>query len=256
MNSHGKIIPEAQIEWRHGQPYALAFDDVYFSTDNGLLETDYVFLQGNDLARRWQTLQSQSFTIAETGFGSGLNFLCAAQLWLASAPASARLHFISVEKYPLSLADITQALQLWPTLAALSAPLLKEYVALISGTPGVMLYEQRIELSLLIGDASDCLQQLTSASSAMSAIDAWFLDGFSPAKNPVMWQPPLFAQMAALSTPTTTFATFSSAGNVRRGLSAAGFSVSKKPGFGKKREMIHGHFSGQFGAQHHERQAE
>lgn len=246
MHSSPNIPQQAQIEWRHGQPYALAFDDVYFSTDNGLLETDYVFLQGNDLARRWQALQTQNFTIAETGFGSGLNFLCAAQLWLASAPATARLHFISVEKYPLSLADITQALQLWPALAALSAPLLKQYVQLLNGMPGVMLYEQRIKLTVLIADASAGLQQL--ASSAMPAIDAWFLDGFAPARNPAMWHPALFAQMAALSTPTTTFATFSSAGIVRRGLTAAGFSVSKKPGFGKKREMLFGSFSGKHDA--------
>jgi tRNA 5-methylaminomethyl-2-thiouridine biosynthesis bifunctional protein len=105
-------------------------------------------------------------------------------------------------------------------------------------------YAQRIQLSLLVGDASACLEQLTQTNSALPAIDAWFLDGFSPARNPAMWQPALFTQMAALSTPTTTFATFSSAGIVRRGLIAAGFSVSKKSGFGKKREMIHGSFSG------------
>lgn len=234
----------ALIEWRNGQPYAPAFDDVYFSSDNGLLESDYVFLQGNDLAARWQTMQTQNFTIAETGFGTGLNFLCAAQLWLKTAPATASLHFISVEKYPLSLEDITRALQLWPALATLSTPLLEQYAELSNGAPSVQLYAQRIHLSLLLGDASDCLAQLTLASSAMPAIDAWFLDGFTPARNPAMWQPALFTQMAALSTPKTTFATFSSAGIVRRGLIAAGFSVSKKSGFGKKREMIHGSFSG------------
>jgi tRNA 5-methylaminomethyl-2-thiouridine biosynthesis bifunctional protein len=91
---------QAVIEWRDGQPYASAFQDVYFSTDNGLLETDYVFLQGNQLKNRWQSLNANTFTIAETGFGTGLNFLCAAKCWLETAPKEAKLHFVSVEKYP------------------------------------------------------------------------------------------------------------------------------------------------------------
>ena len=115
---------QAVIEWRDGQPYASAFQDVYFSTDNGLLETDYVFLQGNQLKNRWQSLNANTFTIAETGFGTGLNFLCAAKCWLETAPKEAKLHFVSVEKYPLGLLEITTALRLWPTLSALSEPFL------------------------------------------------------------------------------------------------------------------------------------
>jgi tRNA 5-methylaminomethyl-2-thiouridine biosynthesis bifunctional protein len=243
-----KRPPTAQIEWRDGQPYSLGFDDVYFSSDNGLLESDHVFLQGNELSSRWQALQTASFTIAESGFGTGLNFLCATQLWLATAPSHATLHFISVEKHPLSLADITQALNLWPELAALSTPFLQQYAQLLNGVSSVWLYEQRIQLSLLIGDASAGLEQLiqtkTSSPQATAMIDAWFLDGFSPAKNPEMWQTSLFSQMATLSNSATTFASFSSAGSVRRGLMTAGFSVRKKAGFGKKREMIHGNFVG------------
>lgn len=248
MNTPHQAPAPALIEWRDGQPYALGFDDVYFSSDHGLLETDYVFLQGNDLANRWQALQTKTFTIAETGFGTGLNFLCAAQLWLATAPSHATLHFISVEKHPLRLADMTQALNLWPELAAVSTPLLQHYAQLLNSGASVWLYNKRIQLSLLIGDASAGLAQLiqTKASSpqATAVIDAWFLDGFSPAKNPDMWQAALFAQMATLSNSATSFATFSSAGIVRRGLMTAGFSVRKKAGFGKKREMIHGNFVG------------
>ncbi|NOS96273.1 MAG: tRNA (5-methylaminomethyl-2-thiouridine)(34)-methyltransferase MnmD [Methylotenera sp.] len=230
-------IDNAIIEWKQGQPFASAFQDVYFSSDNGLLETNYVFLQGNNLATRWQQHNFQTFTITETGFGTGLNFLCVAKLWLETAPKNAILKFISVEKYPLTLSDITTALQLWPELTTLSAPLLAQYATLID-TKSISLYDNRIELNLLIGDATEQLTHLQHQT------DAWFLDGFSPAKNPDMWQPALFKRMAKLSHLNTTFATFSSAGIVRRGLMFAGFKVNKRAGFGKKREMIDGYFVG------------
>ena len=235
------------IEWRDGQPYASEFKDVYFSTDHGLQETEYVFLQGNALTQRWQNLAHQTFTIAETGFGTGLNFLCAAKLWLELAPKNTHLHFISTEKYPLSQADITQALALWPELSLISTPFLAKYThAVQSGTP-LMLFESRIKLTLLIGDATLGLQTLNLN---QTRVDAWFLDGFSPAKNPDMWQPALFVQIAALSNTQSTFATFTSAGDVRRGLIAAGFAVQKKTGFGKKREMLTGSMVRQIGDAH------
>lgn len=226
----------AKLDWNDKQPFSAEYQDIYFSTDNGLRETEYVFLQGNDLANRWQQLDAPNFTIAETGFGTGLNFMCAAKLWLEAAPGQAALHFISVEKHPLSHQDITSALSLWPELTAFSTALLSEYETLIN-TGTVMLFNNRIKLSLLVGDATEQLSH-----SSFQA-DAWFLDGFSPAKNPDMWQMALFEQMARLSHPHTTFATFTSAGMVRRGLTAAGFKVIKRAGFGKKREMIYGQFT-------------
>ncbi|MEQ1488890.1 MAG: tRNA (5-methylaminomethyl-2-thiouridine)(34)-methyltransferase MnmD [Methylotenera sp.] len=226
------------MEWRNGQPFACDFQDVYFSTDNGLLETDYVFLLGNDLAKRWLDADLQTFNIAETGFGTGLNFLCASKLWLEIAPQNAVLHFISVEKYPLSLQDITSALYLWPQLNSVSEPFLAQYKSLISDVQSISLFENKVQLSLLIGDATECYSQMNEK------IDAWFLDGFAPAKNPDMWQQALYQQMARLSKPTTTFSTFTSAGDVRRGLISAGFKVSKRAGFGKKREMLTGKFLG------------
>ncbi len=226
----------ANIEWRDGQPYASEFQDVYFSTDNGLLETDYVFLQGNHLTTRWLDAEMQTFTIAETGFGTGLNFLCAVDTWLATNPENATLHFISTEKYPLSLQDMYTALSFWPQLKAVSEPFLAQYESLINGANTITLYDNRVQLSLLIGDASECLSKITSQ------VDAWFLDGFAPAKNPEMWQTELFQQMARLSKTSTTFATFTSAGDVRRGLMNAGFNVTKRTGFGKKREMLIGNF--------------
>ena len=234
---------QAVIEWRDGQPYASAFQDVYFSTDNGLLETDYVFLQGNELVNRWQSLNANTFTIAETGFGTGLNFLCAAKLWLETAPKEARLHFISVEKYSLSLVEITAALRLWPTLNALSEPFLAQYERLLNGATSIVLFDNRIQLSLLIADATEAYQS-NYVEHTNLIVDAWFLDGFAPAKNPDMWQAALFKNMALLSNTSTTFATFTSAGAVRRALMNAGFVVIKQSGFGKKREMLRGYFVG------------
>lgn len=242
MQTHHTNSTYAQMQWHDSMPYSTQFEDIYFSTDNGLLESEYVFLQGNDLTSRWQLLNKQTlqdtetFTIFETGFGTGLNFLCACKLWLDTAPQNATLHFMSVEKFPLSLQDITAALQLWPALNALSAPLLAQYETLLH-TGSIKLSDNRIQLSLLLGDALQVIakQKLT--------VDAWFLDGFSPAKNPDMWQSLLFEAMALRSHATTTFATFTSAGQVRRGLMSVGFSVKKRTGFGKKREMLCGHFA-------------
>ena len=231
------IQPLAEIEWRNGQPYASKFQDVYFSTDNGLLESEYVFLLGNDLSTRWQQPNIQKFIIAETGFGTGLNFLCAAKLWLESTPSNATLHYISVEKYPLSLENIMAALALWPELSRLSQPLLTQYKSLFKDSKAI-LFNNRVQLSLLIGDATQRLSVINEA------VDAWFLDGFSPAKNPDIWQAPIFEQMARLSNSESTFSTFTSAGEVRRGLIKAGFKVCKRPGFGKKREMLIGQFLG------------
>lgn len=231
-------IQHANIEWRNNQPYATNFQDVYFSSDDGLAETDYVFLQGNQLLQRWQSLQSETFSIIETGFGTGLNFLCAVQLWLTHAPSHAVLHFYSVEKYPLDLHNMQQALQYWPTLSAISQSFLAQYVQFFNGAQTITLFNNRVKLSLLIGDATEQFATLKHSA------DAWFLDGFAPSKNPEMWQTMLFAQMARLSNASTTFATFTSAGDVRRGLLAAGFAVNKRTGFGKKREMLHGQFLG------------
>jgi len=223
----------AKLDWNDKQPFSAQYQDIYFYTDNVLLETEYVFLQGNDLPARWQQPDIKTFTIAETGFGTGLNFLSAAKLWLETAPKQATLHFISVEKHPLTLKDITSALELWPDLTELSTPLLAKYPVLINEQT-VSLYDGNVQLTLLIGDATEQLNRITNKA------DAWFLDGFSPTKNPEMWQTALFEQIAMHSHVATTFATFTSAGMVRRGLSQAGFKVSKRAGFGKKREMIYG----------------
>lgn len=225
------------LGWKDGQPYSARYQDVYFSRASGLEETRHVFLAHNHLHERWQLLKQQHFTICETGFGTGLNFLCAWQLWKEIAPNDAVLHFVSTEKYPLSHEELQQALALWPQLTHFSDQLLSQYKLLAPGWHKLVFDHGRITLTLLIGDARDTLPQLRAH------VDAWFLDGFAPAKNPEMWQQDLFDSMARLSHAGTTFATFTSAGDVRRGLQTAGFEVGKVPGFGSKREMLAGKFN-------------
>ncbi|WP_305857497.1 bifunctional tRNA (5-methylaminomethyl-2-thiouridine)(34)-methyltransferase MnmD/FAD-dependent 5-carboxymethylaminomethyl-2-thiouridine(34) oxidoreductase MnmC [Balneatrix alpica] len=230
-------LEPAQLNWdEQGRPESALFGDVYFSRANGLAETQYVFLQQNHLHQRWQQADLRHFTIAETGFGTGLNFLCAWQLWRQLAPAEARLHFVSVEKFPLRLADLQQALALWPELAELSAPLLQHYPCNLAGFHRLQFDQGRVTLTLMLGDAIESYQRLDAQ------VDAWFLDGFAPAKNPQMWQPELFQQLARLSHAHTSFSTFTAAGIVKRGLQAVGFQVEKVPGFGHKRDMLRGHF--------------
>ena len=231
-------IEHTHLNWdEHGQPLSSQFDDVYFSRSSGFAESQHVFIQHNQLAERFAELQDgDTFVIGETGFGTGLNFLCAWQCFLAHAPAGARLQFISVEKYPLTRADLDQALALWPELSVLREQLLQQYLAIHSGFQHFPLANGRISLTLLIGDALTMLEQLDGK------VDAWFLDGFAPAKNPEMWNEQVFAQLARLAKADTTLATFTSAGFVRRGLLAVGFAVQRVPGFGHKREMLAGHF--------------
>ena len=234
------VMPHAQLDWDdQGRPRSRVFDDVYFSDQSGLDETRYVFLEQNRLAERFAALSAGGrLVIGETGFGTGLNFLCAWQLFEQHAVAGARLHFVSVEKFPLSPADLQRALALWPDLKPFSDQLLKHYVAIHQGFQRIVLDNGRITLTLLIGDALEQLPQLDGQ------IDAWFLDGFAPAKNPEMWTAELFAELARLAAPGSTISTFTSTGWVRRLLNAAGFKMKRTPGIGHKWEILRGEFLG------------
>ncbi|MCL9801438.1 bifunctional tRNA (5-methylaminomethyl-2-thiouridine)(34)-methyltransferase MnmD/FAD-dependent 5-carboxymethylaminomethyl-2-thiouridine(34) oxidoreductase MnmC [Pseudomonas sp. AKS31] len=234
------VLPHAQLDWDdHGHPRSRVFDDVYFSDQSGLEETRYVFLEQNRLAERFAALPASGrLVIGETGFGTGLNFLCAWQLFEQHAVAGARLHFVSVEKYPLSPADLKRALALWPELKPLADQLLTHYVAIHTGFQRITLANGRVTLTLLIGDALEQLPQLDAQ------IDAWFLDGFAPAKNPDMWTAELFVELARLAAPGSTISTFTSTGWVRRLLNAAGFKMKRTPGIGHKWEILRGEFLG------------
>ncbi|HEY7883731.1 MAG TPA: bifunctional tRNA (5-methylaminomethyl-2-thiouridine)(34)-methyltransferase MnmD/FAD-dependent 5-carboxymethylaminomethyl-2-thiouridine(34) oxidoreductase MnmC [Cellvibrionaceae bacterium] len=238
MNKSDDTFSHAQLLFdERGQPLSDSFGDVYFSRDNGLAETRHVFLQYNQLAERFAALSpAATFTVAETGFGTGLNFLAAWQLWREHAPNSARLHFISVEKFPLTRTDLALALALWPELDDLSRHLLTHYPAMTGVATHRLQLSSRVNLTLIIDDATTALTQL--ARHQALKVDAWFLDGFAPAKNPAMWTDELFTSIGHLSSLHTTAATFSAAGIVKRGLRAAGFDVKRVPGFGRKREMV------------------
>lgn len=234
------IQQHAQLDWDdQGRPRSRVFDDVYFSDQSGLDETRYVFLEQNNLAERFAALADNGrLVIGETGFGTGLNFLCAWQLFEQCAPTGARLHFVSVEKYPLSPQDLRRALELWPQLKHQAEQLLEQYVAIHQGFQRLSLAGGRVTLTLLIGDALEQLPQLDGQ------VDAWFLDGFAPAKNPEMWTAELFAELARLAAPDATLSTFTSTGWVRRSLNAAGFQMKRTPGIGHKWEILRGVFIG------------
>lgn len=233
-------LVHAQLDWdEEGRPRSRAFDDVYFSLASGLDETLHVFIDQNRLRERFAALAAgQRLVIGETGFGTGLNFLCAWQLFEQRAPAGARLHFVSVEKYPLTFADLQRALALWPALGPQANALLQQYVAIHPGFQRLQFDDGRVTLTLLIGDALEQLPLLDAQ------VDAWFLDGFAPARNPEMWTPELFAQLARLSAPGATLGTFTSTGWVRRSLKAAGFKMKRVPGIGHKWEVLRGEFLG------------
>lgn len=245
-----RALTLAQVNWIDGQvPHSEQFDDFYFNTAGGLQEVEYTFIQPNRLAKRFaETKSEQVFRIAETGFGSGLNFLATAQHWLATASIGAQLHFISFEKHPMTLADLSQAHQAYPELKQAADALQAGYPFLMPGWRDVWMFEGRVRLTLWFGDVLKGLPECDATLG--SQVDAWFLDGFSPSKNPEMWQPGLFKQMSRLSHAQTTFSTFTSASAVRRGLQAAGFAVQKANGFGKKREMCFGHLE-QVRSHHH-----
>ena len=233
-------MPNAQLDWDdQGRPHSRVFDDVYFSDTTGLEETRYVFIEQNALKERFAALRANGqMVIGETGFGTGLNFLCVWQLFEQTAQPDARLHFISVEKYPLTRDDLHRALALWPQLSDVSEQLLAAYFAIHPGFQTLTLGNGRVTLTLLIGDVLEQLSQLDAQ------VDAWFLDGFAPAKNPDMWTPELFAQLARLAAPDATISTFTSTGWVRRALNEAGFKMRRTPGIGHKWEILRGTFLG------------
>ncbi|KAB8312177.1 bifunctional tRNA (5-methylaminomethyl-2-thiouridine)(34)-methyltransferase MnmD/FAD-dependent 5-carboxymethylaminomethyl-2-thiouridine(34) oxidoreductase MnmC [Erwinia endophytica] len=239
-------IEHAELSWNEqGTPVSREFGDVYFSNENGLEETRYVFLDGNHLPARFNTHPRELFITAETGFGTGLNFLT---LWQAfdaflSAHPDARLqrlHFISCEKFPLNVSDLAHAHARWPELENYAAALRKQWPVPLPGCHRLLLDGGRVTLDLWFGDINQLIH--TFDDSLYRQVDAWFLDGFAPAKNPEMWTPELFTCMAKMARTGGTLATFTSAGVVRRGLQEAGFTISKRKGFGPKREMLFGVF--------------
>ncbi len=215
-------------------PRSKEFDDVYFSKEGGLAETRHVFLEGNGLPGAWPG--KPGFVIAETGFGTGLNFLAAWKCFREAAETGARLDYISFEKYPLRPEEIREYLKPWSDECAHELPRLIEcYPLRIPGFHRIIMGEG-VTLTLIFDDVNKAMPELDAR------VDCWFLDGFKPASNPEMWGAAVFENMARLSRPGATFATFTAAGAVKRGLEAAGFQVEKRKGFGAKRDMLAGRY--------------
>jgi len=247
--------PQPEILWgENDTPFAPAFGDPYFSRLDGRLETRHVFLGGNFLPDRWAGLAE--FTVAELGFGTGLNFFETLAAWRGAAWRGAawrgaawrgagrltlptpRLTYISLERFPLQAEDLVRAISRWPDLMPHLDLLLQQWPP-PQGWSDIVLGQKEaigeVTLRLGIGDANELLP------AASFEADAWFLDGFSPAKNPDMWGEALIRAVFSRTVSGGTFATFTAAGWVRRNLQAAGFQVQKMPGYGRKRECLHGY---------------
>ncbi len=212
----------ADVQWQdHGVPVSTQFDDPYFSLQGGLAETRHVFLGGNDLPGRLRA----GFHIAELGFGTGLNLLAT----VLACPPDMPVQFTSFEAFPMAPADMARALVLFPEAMPAAQPLLQAWRA------GLRRFSiGPVAVDIIIGDARDSLPGWTGRA------DAWFLDGFSPAKNPQLWSPDLMHLVARHTWPAGTFGTYTAAGHVRRALSDAGFDVERVAGYGRKRHMTKG----------------
>lgn len=207
-------------QWRDGVPISGRFDDPYYSLENGMAETQHVFLAGNDMPARF----ANDLHIAELGFGTGLNLLATWQAW-QNAPQHGQLTFTSFEAFPMDAATRRQALRAFPAVADLAEQLPDDlYGGPVRLAPG-------LAIEVIVGDATQTLPAWQGQA------DAWFLDGFSPAKNPALWAPALMQAVGQHTAPGGTFATYTAAGHVRRALSDAGFIVERIPGFGRKRHM-------------------
>ncbi len=225
------------LDWTPEGPRSRQFGDIYFSPQDGLAESRAVFLQGCGLPDAWAG--RDRFVVGELGFGTGLNILALAALWRQTAAPQARLHIFSIEAFPLEAADAARALAAWPELADLAAALLVRWPGRARGMHRVDWPELRITLDLAVMDAAEALAGWSGGA------DAWFLDGFSPALNPGMWSDQVLDLVARRSAPGARAATFTVAGAVRRGLAAAGFTVEKQPGFGRKRQRLEARLPGE-----------
>lgn len=219
-----EVSPE--LDWRDDLiPVSRRFDDPYFSLAGGLEETRHVFLAGNGLPDRFR----DGFHIAELGFGTGLNLLAT----LIAHRGPGHVHYTSFEAYPMPAVDMDRALKAFPELAEIANQLLTQWSA-----GARTLHFPNLSARIIVGDARETLAAWDGCA------DAWYLDGFSPAKNPELWSPDLMQEVARHTAPGGTFATYTAAGHVRRALAEAGFTVDRVPGYGRKRHMTVGQMPG------------
>lgn len=233
---------------KDGSPFSTTFNDIYFDTKEGCRQSEQVFIKSNDLANRLPEVKEE-FTIAETGFGTGLNFLLTLALYqslfderVENNNKTPTLNYITVEKYPLTKDQIEQSLSMWPMLSDQKTQLLKQYPNTPSNdqTINISLLNGKVNLTIICSDATKALSKIKARKPGV--VDAWYLDGFAPSQNPDMWTPELFEQIARLSKDQATLATFTISGLVRRALQKVGFRLQKKITDGKKKETLLGVF--------------
>ena len=230
-----RIVPATLAFDASGNPFSAQFSDIYHSADSAAGQARHVFLRGNDLPARWAG--ARVFAIVETGFGIGLNFLTTWQAWRDDPRRCARLHFVSIERWPFAQADLTTLHALYPEFAALSSQLLAAWPPLVPGMHRLQFDDEKVTLTLVFDEAIEAARGLSVAA------DAFYLDGFAPDRNPAMWSAPLLKMLARLAAPGAMVATYSAAGAVRDALVAAGFVVEKRSGFGRKRDMLAGRYA-------------
>ncbi len=225
------------LDWTASGPRSRRFDDVYFSAVDGLAESRTVYLAGAGLPDAWRG--RLRFTVAELGFGTGLNIAALLHLWREARPKGGRLSIFSVEAFPITREAAARALDAWPELAEVAKPMLAAWPDGRRGFHRIDLPGFDATLDLCIGEAAEALAGWSGRA------DAWLLDGFAPARNPEMWRDEVLSLVAARSAPGARIGTFTVAGQVRRGLEAAGFAVSRQPGFGHKRQRLEAIFPGE-----------
>src|SRR6185503_16838383 len=226
------LLVPARLSFVDGTPFSETYGDVYHSAEGGVAQAQHVFLTGNGLPERWRG--RRLFTVLETGFGFGLSFLATWRAWRDDPQRCERLHFVSIEKHPFAVSDLSLLWKRFSGLEKENKELQEHWPLLVPGMHRIEFDGGNVVLTLFLGDIANGLPQLSLAA------DAIYLDGFAPAKNPAMWEPRLLRHLGRLAAPGATLATWSVAAPVRSALEGAGFSVEKFPGFGTKREMLAG----------------
>ncbi len=229
--SYAPLIP-AQAEFdADGRLYSPAYGDVYHSPSGALGQAEHVFLRGNGLPGRWRG--RRAFTVCETGFGLGLNFLALWKAWRDDPQRSAALHVVSLEGHPFTRDDLAALLTRYAPepLADLGRQLAAAWPVLLPGLHRLEFEGGAVTLTLGFGDAQVLASRLSVG------VDAFFLDGFAPERNPRMWELPLLRHLARLAAPGATLATWACTGELRQSLRTAGFEARRAPGYGGKWHM-------------------
>lgn len=240
-NKDWRLMSRPHLSFIDETPRSCEFDDDYYSPDDGLTESTYVFIEGGDVINRMQALQAgETLIIGELGLGTALNLALILQAWSEHGPAGARCHVITIEKHPLSISQLRAASARWTSLSREFETIHQRWPSPIPGCHRRPDLIDGLTVDFWWEDVSDALGDLESYGSRW--IDVWFLDGFTPSRNEAMWKAEVLRDVANLSRDSANVATFTASGEVRRSLERIGFRVSKRSGFGRKRECLHGIF--------------